>query len=182
MTPLEAALADTENRVVERNDAIKRNDAQAEQRTDQNIVQGLWNADACPPNAPDAKQGFQNSANKYERSRSRHERDNIIVAITKGVLIKQGVAAILVGASALTIASLAAPDAMCSMDGTEFSGHSIDNGDGTHQFLYDSNSNGIVDAQVTVSDQTGTTISQEPDSLGVEDMLEHAFDLVLRLF
>ncbi|KAG9087504.1 hypothetical protein FS749_002869 [Ceratobasidium sp. UAMH 11750] len=175
---IEFILGGVQNRMAERQAAINTGNIQAEWQADQAITQGLYYAgNACPANHPGARQGFHNAANRYSNSRSRGERDNLVYKIAKSVLIKKAILAILLGAGTLTIAELAAPATMFSVDGTEFYGHAIDNGDGTHQFLYDTNGNGWDDTQVTVSNATGQAISA-PDHLGLVDTVKNVFELL----
>ncbi|KAG9087011.1 hypothetical protein FRC06_002774 [Ceratobasidium sp. 370] len=176
---LELILGGVQDRMAERHAAINTGNIPAEWRADQAITRGLYNAgNACPANAPGARQGLHNAAHRYSNSQSRRERDSLVSKIAKGVLIKQTVGGILLGAGTLTIAALAVPATMYAADGTEFYGHEIDNEDGTHQFLYDSNGNGWDDSQVTVSDSTGQTISAEPDDLGVADIIQNLFEIL----
>ncbi|KAG8702927.1 hypothetical protein FRC08_003165 [Ceratobasidium sp. 394] len=125
---LEFILGGVQNRMAERQAAINTGNIQAEWQVDQAITQGLYYAgNACPANHPGARQGFHNAANRYSNSRSRGERDNLVYKIAKSVIIKKAILAILLGAGTLTIAELAAPATMFSVDGTEFYGHAIDN-------------------------------------------------------
>ncbi|KAG9087503.1 hypothetical protein FS749_002868 [Ceratobasidium sp. UAMH 11750] len=88
----------------ERQTAIQAGDTVAEQQVDQAVLQGLHDAaDACPPSPPEAKQGFQNVADHYGESKSREERDNVVLHMVKDVLIKPTLHTALIGAGALTL-------------------------------------------------------------------------------
>lgn len=77
----------------------------------------------------------------------------------------------------MAIGTVAAPAIWHAADGTVHVGGSIDNGDGAHNFVWDTNQNGIPDHQVTINDTTG--VSTEPDSLGLGDLLLDLFHSIL---
>ncbi|QRV98275.1 hypothetical protein RhiJN_26294 [Ceratobasidium sp. AG-Ba] len=175
---LEFINAGLKARMVDRQKAIDSGNTRAEREADKKIYEGLQQAaQACPPRATRAKQVFQHTANEYGASTDRNQRDNIIGRILYTIIAKKTAAAILLGAGTLAIGAFAAPALVVDPNtGQPVAGAQIDNEDGTHQVLYDSNGNGFYDHQVTVNDTTGYTT--DPDSLGFMDVARDFLEML----
>ncbi|CAE6422146.1 unnamed protein product [Rhizoctonia solani] len=175
---LKKQLQELEGHIGGRNESIAQGNSHMESVYDQKIGQTLdATANACPPNAQAAGQGFRNAATRYQNSRTRADRSSILMKIITNVLKHKAMTFILMGAAALTIAALA-PTGTQMINGIQYTGSTLDNGNGTHQFFYDTNYNGIVDSQVTIDNNTGVVVSS-PDSLGFRDMLHAGFDTLI---
>ncbi|KAG8739230.1 hypothetical protein FRC10_005861 [Ceratobasidium sp. 414] len=175
---LQSTLAGVQGRMAERQDATQADDTHpkqiaiqtrntvAEQQADQAVLQGLHNAaDACPPNPPEAKQGFQNAANHYAESKSREELDNVVLHLAEKVLIHStgAISTVLLGAGALALSHFAPSATMTALDSTEIQGNLVDNGDGTHEFLTDTEETvGLTPSSSSRTEPTRQWTSQSP--------------------
>ncbi|KAG9087905.1 hypothetical protein FS749_002566 [Ceratobasidium sp. UAMH 11750] len=101
--------------------------------------------------------------------------------MVKNVLIKPALHTALLGAGALTLSVFAPVATMTALDGTVTQGHEAENGDGTHEFLTDTDGDGLVDTQQRIDDDTGEELS-ESESLDLEDTIKDVWHMVTGFF
>ncbi|CAE6533708.1 unnamed protein product [Rhizoctonia solani] len=181
---LQSVMDGLETRMVERQEAIEQRDGENEQVSDQNIVKDLRDVASTLPShslGPEAKQNFEAIATEYENCQSRSDRDQLIHKMIAVLKHRNEIATLLTAAAGLGIMTIAPPATMTVDGDQDVHGYSVDEDDGTHKFLYDTDHNGVVDHEAVVDDETNEQIS-DSESLDLEEMAGVLLDAIGNFF
>ena len=138
---LESAIDECSERVIDRGQAIKKNDSAGEKKADLQTAKAIKRMGENAANSADAA-NMKNLAQNYERG-DRNTKDTIIKGLRSSMLAYTlvGIASTL----ALSCALVGVPVLVMTADGKWVDGTQITNDDGGYTLLTDTNDNGLVD-------------------------------------